>query len=258
MFKQQAPKPRFMPGLSGIMPLSRMSLRPAHGFHFDGEGGGGDEPDDDPADPEKGKGKGEGEKPVLTQKQFDEALQKRLASEQRKWDREFGTKLNSELSNKLKERDEADKKAGKDTIPRAEFDNLKSQLENDHKQTIDGLMTKIGSLLGHQKQAAILTGAAPHKPVNGHAVTKMAADHISFDDEGKMIVLNKEGKARYGQDGNYLSVDTFMVEFAKENPYLFEASGASGSGGKAGNKPAGPDTKNLSSTEKIAMGLRKK
>lgn len=259
------PNPRnTAPILAGSMPL--MFGRRGHtpnprGIHFDlddkgGGGSGGGDDDDGGGGDDKG---GNDDKPSFTQKQVDDIVERRLATERRKWDKDFQTKLQDELG-KLNKSDDKGKGKGKDdepVMPKSEFENLKKQLEEQHGNTVKELNERITALLDEKRAGAIVAAVADLSPVNAKQVAKLAGDLVSFDDDGHVIVLDeKTGKARYGTDGNYLTVEAYMAEFAKANPHLFKADMAGGAGGKGGGNPAGKKQE-LPSTGigKIAMGI---
>jgi hypothetical protein len=98
--------------------------------------------------------------------------------------------------------------------------------------------------------SAILTGAAPHRPLDPNAVVRIAQDAITMNDKGALVVLTEKGTTRYGSDGNPMSVTAFMGHFAQEHAYLFEAKE-----GQKGRRPAAQDTKGLTGIQKIALGF---
>jgi hypothetical protein len=101
--------------------------------------------------------------------------------------------------------------------------------------------------------SAILSDAAPYKPIDANAVVLLARDAIKVNDEGSLTVQTEDGKSRYGRDGNPMTVSNFMAEFAKANPYLFAMS----AGPSVRNSP-GQESKALSGVEKIAQGLARR
>lgn len=255
---------------------SPASLRPIFGrvFHDtdNGAGGGGQAGSE-------GGGAGAGDddnSPRFTQKQLDEVVGRRLEQERRKWDREFQTKFDDELnkrqSSKDKEKDRGDKgeKASKDkdeaTVPKSEFDNLRSQMEATHRDHLaekdTALADKdkvIASLLGEKRDAAIINAASIHNAVNPKQIAKLIGDAVGFDEDGAVVVYQPDGKSpRYGKDGNYLTVEDYVADFAKANAHLFKAEMNPGAGGKGGSNPGSKHLQNLSSQQKIATGLTQK
>lgn len=260
-------------------PGSPASLHPLFGrvFHDtdDAAGGGGQGGGD-------GGGAGAGDddnSPLFTQKQLDEVVGRRLEQERRKWDREFQTKLeeefNKRLASKEKDKDKADRadkadKSGKDkdeaSVPKSEFDNLRSQMEATHRDQLaekDNLLGEkekvIASLLGEKRDAAIISAASYHNAVNPKQIAKLIGDAVGFDEDGVVVVFQSDGKSpRYGKDGNYLTVEDYVADFAKSNAHLFRAEVNPGGGGKGGGNPGGKQLQNLSSHQKIATGLTQK
>ncbi|MNS24327.1 hypothetical protein D3C72_561660 [compost metagenome] len=241
-----------------------LCLAPDNGDGGTGTGtAGNDEQGDDGT-----KGDDESE-PRFSQKQLDEVVGRRLEQERRKWDREFKQKLDEALKAHTAEAQDAkDKPKGKDegVIPRAEYDHLKSQLERANKEAIaekDALIAErdqqIAALLDEKRNSAIIAAAASLSPVNAKQIAKLVADQVGFDEDGSIVVFGPDGKSpRYGKDGNYLTVEDFMAEFAKTNPHLFKAEVTGGGGskpGSSGNKAK--QNQNLSSTQRIAAGLAK-
>jgi hypothetical protein len=205
--------------------------------------------------------------PRFTQKQLDEVLGRRLEQERRKWDREFKQKLDEALKARTQESSDGKERAkGKDenVIPRSEYDNLKRQLESSFNEVIaerdehiKERDKQIAALLDEKRTAAIIAAVAPLSPVNAKQVATLVGDQVGFDEDGAIVVLGPKGQPRYGRDGNYLTVEDFMVEFSKANPHLFKAEVTSGSGSRGGTAPSGSNPNLTTSTAKIAAGLAK-
>lgn len=246
------------------------------GIYFDGADGGesangvgavGSEA----TDGAQGDGDSEDSQPRFTQKQLDEVVGRRLEQERRKWDRDFKQKLDEALKARAAESqsqssaaESKDRPKGKDegTIPRSEYDHLKSQLEKAHKEALtekDQIIAQkdkqIEVLLDEKRHTAIIAAVAPLSPVNAKQIAKLVNDQVGFDEDGGIVVLSASGQPRYGKDGNYMTVDEFMVEFAKANPHLFKAEVTTGSGSRGGAAPGGNKQNLSTSTAKIAAGL---
>lgn len=237
------------------------------GIHFDtpgNEGGGGAGDGDDHGGGAGGDDNDQGgdEKPQFTQKHLDDAIERRLGQERRKWDRDFQTKLNEELEKRQKPdpkgKDGKGKEGDEPTMPKSEFENLKKQMEEQYGMEIKGFKEQIAALLDEKRTSAIVSAVADLSPVNAKQVAKLAGELVMFDEDGQVVVLDeKTGKVRYGTDGNYLTVEAYMAEFAKANPHMFKADMPGGAGGKGGGNPAGKKQE-LPSTGigKIALGLQ--
>jgi hypothetical protein len=246
------------------------------GIHFDGADGGESANSTGAGGSESGDGAhadgdSEDNQPRFTQKQLDEVVGRRLEQERRKWDRDFKQKLDEALKARAAESqsqtqtpDGKEKPKGKDegTIPRSEYDHLKGQLERAHKEALaekDEVIAQkdkqIEVLLDEKRHTAIIAAVAPLSPVNAKQVAKLVNDQIGFDEDGGIVVLSTSGQPRYGKDGNYMTVDEFMVEFAKANPHMFKAEVTTGSGSRGGTAPGGNKQNLSTSTAKIAAGL---
>lgn len=121
---------------------------------------------------------------------------------------------------------------------------LKDQIEDEQlikKQDFDGLIkkqreksdteiTKLRSELESIKiDGALINASSKSKAVSPEHVAQLLRSNVSLDGDGKVVVLDAEGKPRYNESADPMTVDQLVEDFLGNNQY-FRAAGPSGTG----------------------------
>lgn len=126
-----------------------------------------------------------------------------------------------------------DKKDGKDqpkTYDEATLKQLLDQAKGEFEPKLTAAQQRIEKLMGHQRSAAIVSAAAKHKAIDPDVVAKLVADSVSFDEDGRLVVLDEKGQPRLNQKAEPLAVEDHVKQFLAERPFLAQAANAGGAG----------------------------
>ena len=171
---------------------------------------------------------------TFTQDEVNELIGKRVAQVNKKFenvDLDEYTALKS-----LKEQVEEET-----LIKKEDFNGvLKKQKEKSDKE-ITRLRTELESI---KIDGALIDAASKAKSVAPDHVAQLLRQNIKLDTEGHVIVTDKEGKQRYTDSADPMSVDNLVEEFLSGNTY-FKSAGPSGAGSKGNTNNASPQSLDL-------------
>ena len=171
---------------------------------------------------------------TFTQEEVNELIGKRVAQVNKKFenvDLDEYTALKS-----LKEQVEEET-----LIKKEDFNGvLKKQKEKSDKE-ITRLRTELESI---KIDGALIDAASKAKSVAPDHVAQLLRQNIKLDTEGHVIVTDKEGKQRYTDSADPMSVDNLVEEFLSGNTY-FKSAGPSGAGSKGNTNNASPQSLDL-------------
>jgi len=119
---------------------------------------------------------------------------------------------------------------------------LKKKAETIRKLAVDGTVREVYMSLDFEPSAL-------------DDVTRVARDVFVMDDDGRVVPKDSDGNTLYSKDGkSELTMQEWLLLMAEKKTYLRRASkGAGAQGSKGGNR----NFADLSSTGKIAEGLKK-
>lgn len=121
---------------------------------------------------------------------------------------------------------------------------LKEQIEEEQlikKQDFDGLLKKqrekadseISTLRSELEtikiDGALINASSKAKALSPQHVAQLLRQNVQLDSNGKVVVVDSEGKPRYTDTADPMTVDGLVEEFLSGNQY-FKAAGPSGSG----------------------------
>jgi hypothetical protein len=155
----------------------------------------------------------------FTQEEVNELIGKRVAQVNKKFENVDLNEYNALKS--LKEQVEEEQ-----LIKKEDFNGvLKKQ-----KEKSDGELSKLRSELESIKiDGALIDAASKAKSVAPDHVAQLLRKNIKLDAEGHVIVTDTEGKQRYTDNADPMTVNHLVEEFLSSNQY-FKSAGPSGTG----------------------------
>jgi hypothetical protein len=149
-------------------------------------------------------------------------------------------------------------------IDKGEVDKLVNLRVTTLRETLEGQLTETNNKLSTANSQLevllvdnVVKDAAIQNGVHPAAVDDvlLRARGIYKIVDGKPVAKDAEGKQMYGSDGvTVLQPSEWVKNLKKTAPHLFQGFQGGGSGG-GGGLPGGKDMSQMSSAEKIAMGL---
>lgn len=99
--------------------------------------------------------------------------------------------------------------------------------EAKYKEELDTLKGQVASLQAVQgesnervRQALLKAEVSQLNAVNAEQVMKLTNDSVIIGADGKLTVVDAEGKARFTAEGKEMTVKEFISEFLDANPHL--------------------------------------
>ena len=169
---------------------------------------------------------------TFTQEEVNLLVGKRVAAVNKKYENVNLEEYNALKS--LKEQVEEEK-----LIKKEDFQGvLKKQQEKSNSE-----ITRLRSELEKIKiDGALIDAASKAKSVAPDHVAQLLRSNIQLSDDGSVIVTDSEGKQRYTDNADPLSVNQLVEEFLSSNQY-FKSAGPSGAGSTGNTNNA--DQKNF-------------
>jgi len=170
----------------------------------------------------------------FTQDEVNELIGKRVAQVNKKYENVDVAEYNALKS--LKEQVEEEK-----LIKKEDFNGvLKKQ-----KEKSDSEISHLRSELERIKiDGALIDAASKAKSVAPDHVAQLLKGSIKLGDDGSVIVTDAEGKQRYTDSADPMTVDNLVEEFLSKNQY-FKSAGPSGAGSKGNTNNADPQSMDL-------------
>jgi len=156
---------------------------------------------------------------TFTQEEVNELIGKRVAQVNKKFD---GVNMEEYKALKgLKEQIEEES-----LIKKEDFNGvLKKQREKS-----DAEVSRLrGELETIKIDGALINASSKAKAVSPDHVAQLLRKNIRLDAEGHVVVTDAEGKTRYTDNADLMTVDHLVEEFLSSNQY-FKAAGPSGTG----------------------------
>lgn len=156
---------------------------------------------------------------TFTQEEVNELIGKRVAQVNKKFENVDLNEYNALKS--LKEQVEEEQ-----LIKKEDFNGvLKKQ-----KEKSDGELSKLRTELESIKiDGALIDAASKAKSVAPDHVAQLLRKNIKLTDDGQVIVTDTEGKQRYTDNADPMTVSNLVEEFLSGNTY-FKSAGPSGAG----------------------------
>lgn len=156
---------------------------------------------------------------TFTQSELNEIVAKRVA--------QMKTKYSEFDSNEIKElRSYREQMEEEQLIKKQDFDTVLKK----HKEKSDNEVSRLRSELEKIRiDGALINAASKAKSVAPDHVAQLLRAHVKLDESGNAIVVDKDGKARYTDDAEPMTVEQLTEEFLSSNQF-FRAAGPSGTG----------------------------
>ena len=171
---------------------------------------------------------------TFTQEEVNLLVGKRVAAVNKKFENVNLEEYNALKS--LKEQVEEEK-----LIKKEDFQGvLKKQQEKSNSE-----ITRLRSELEKIKiDGALIDAASKAKSVAPDHVAQLLRSNIQLSDDGSVIVTDSEGKQRYTDNADPMSVNQLVEEFLSSNQY-FKSAGPSGAGSTGNTNNANPQSLDL-------------
>ena len=113
------------------------------------------------------------------------------------------------------------------------------------KEKADGELSALRSELETIKiDGSLMTAASRAKAVSPDHVAQLLRKNIQLGEDGNVIVTGQDGKQRYTDNADPMSVDNLVEEFLSSNQY-FKSAGPSGAGSTGNTQNANPQSLDL-------------
>lgn len=171
---------------------------------------------------------------TFTQEEVNELIGKRVAQVNKKFENVDLDEYNALKS--LKEQVEEET-----LIKKEDFNGVLKKQKEKADSEITRLRTELESI---KIDGALIDAASKAKSVAPDHVAQLLRKNIKLDKEGNVIVTDKEGKQRYTDSADPMSVNQLVEEFLSGNTY-FKSAGPSGAGSTGNTNNASPQSLDL-------------
>jgi len=118
-------------------------------------------------------------------------------------------------------KDAAEKARTKKQIDKQQFEKILEEQASKHKAEIAQYKTRETE---YNINSPIINAAAKHKAISPEQVRSLIKGDFRIGDDGSVEVVDKEGKARYNDDGKPFTVDDRVSEFLDSNAHFVQAT----------------------------------
>ena len=171
---------------------------------------------------------------TFTQEEVNELIGKRVAQVNKKFENVNLDEYNALKS--LKEQVEEET-----LIKKEDFNGVLKKQKEKSEGEIHRLRTELESI---KIDGALINSASKNKSIAPEQVAQLLRQNIKLDAEGNVIVTDKEGKQRYTDSADPMSVNQLVEEFLSGNTY-FKSAGPSGAGSTGNTNNADPQSLDL-------------
>ena len=119
-------------------------------------------------------------------------------------------------------------------IKKQDFDGLLKKQRDKADTEISTLRTELETI---KIDGALINASSKAKALAPEHVAKLLRSHVKLNAEGNVTITDAEGKARYTDAADPMSVDDLVEEFLASNQY-FRAAGPSGTGSSGNTQNA--------------------
>lgn len=164
---------------------------------------------------------------TFTQEEVNELIGKRVAQVNKKYD---GVDVDEyKALRSLKEQIEEEQ-----LIKKEDFNGVLKKQKEKSDMEISKLRTELETI---KIDGALIDAASKAKSVAPDHVAQLLRKNIKLDSDGQVIVTDAEGKQRYTDSADPMSVHHLVEEFLSSNQY-FKSAGPSGAGSKGNTNNA--------------------
>ncbi len=155
---------------------------------------------------------------TFTQEEVNTMMATQKGNVEKKFNSKFEG-VNVEEYTQLKEdKAKADRKK---QVDKGEFETILQEQATKHNAEIAQYKTRETE---YTINSPIINAAAQHKAINPEQVRSLLKGDFRLGDTGEVEVLDKDGKARYDNDGKPFTVDNRVREFLDSNPHFVSAT----------------------------------
>ena len=170
----------------------------------------------------------------FTQDEVNELIGKRVAQVNKKYEGVDVAEYNALKS--LREQVEEEQ-----LIKKEDFNGVLKKQKEKSDSEISHLRTELERI---KIDGALIDAASKAKSVAPDHVAQLLKGNIKLGDDGSVIVTDTEGKQRYTDSADPMTVDNLVEEFLSKNQY-FKSAGPSGAGSKGNTNNADPQSMDL-------------
>lgn len=156
---------------------------------------------------------------TFTQEEVNELIGKRVAQVNKKFENVNVEEYNALKS--LKEQVEEEQ-----LIKKEDFNGVLKKQKEKADSDINALRTELETI---KIDGALITASSKAKAVSPDHVAQLLRRNITLGADGNVIVTDNDGKQRYTDNADPMTVDNLVEEFLSSNQY-FKSAGPSGSG----------------------------
>ena len=171
---------------------------------------------------------------TFTQEEVNELIGKRVAQVNKKYEGVDVAEYNALKS--LREQVEEEQ-----LIKKEDFNGVLKKQKEKSDSEISHLRTELERI---KIDGALIDAASKAKSVAPDHVAQLLKGNIKLGDDGSVIVTDTEGKQRYTDSADPMTVDNLVEEFLSKNQY-FKSAGPSGAGSKGNTNNADPQSMDL-------------
>ena len=168
---------------------------------------------------------------TFTQEEVNDLIGKRIAQVNKKFENVDLNEYNALKS--LKEQVEEET-----LIKKEDFQGVLKKQKEKSDSEITRLRTELESI---KIDGALIDAASKAKSVAPDHVAQLLRKNITLDSDGNVIVTDAEGKQRYTDSADPMSVANLVEEFLSGNTY-FKSAGPSGAGSTGNTNNADPQS----------------
>ena len=174
------------------------------------------------------------ESKTFTQAELNEIVAKRIGQMKSKYEGIDPDEYKSLKS--LKEQIEEDQ-----LIKKQDFDGVLKK----HKEKADAEVSRLRAELEKIKiDGALINASSKAKAVSPDHVAQLLRNQLKLDESGQVQVLDTDGKPKYTDSMEPMTVDALVEEFLASNQY-FKAAGPSGTGSQGNTREASTQSVDL-------------
>ena len=158
---------------------------------------------------------------MFSQEEVNELIGKRVAQVNKKYE---GVDVSEYQALKgLKEQVEEEQ-----MIKKQDFDGLLKKQREKSESEITSLRNELETI---KIDGALINESSKAKALSPEHVAQLLRSSLKLDNNGQVVVTDKDGQPRYTDNADPMTVDNLVDEFLASNQY-FKAAGPSGSGSK--------------------------
>ena len=170
----------------------------------------------------------------FTQEEVNELIGKRVAQVNKKFENVNVEEYNALKS--LKEQVEEEQ-----LIKKEDFSGVLKKQKEKADSDINALRSELETI---KIDGSLMTAASRAKAVSPDHVAQLLRKNIQLGEDGNVIVTGQDGKQRYTDNADPMSVDNLVEEFLSSNQY-FKSAGPSGAGSTGNTQNANPQSLDL-------------